>query len=60
MSNMHDFYVKSLQKIKELPHLITETEYNKIAMKEDLLSSESLKFISKKKFKTLCREIRKK
>ena len=56
---MHDFYMKSLQKIKELPRLISEKEYNKLAMEEGLLSSESLKFISKKNFSQLCREIRK-
>ena len=56
---MHDFYMKSLQKIKELPRLITETEYNQIAKEEGLLSSESLKFISKKKFRQLCKEVRK-
>ena len=37
----------------------TETEYNRIAMEEGLLSSESLKFISKKKFRQLCKEVRK-
>lgn len=55
---MHDFYMKSLQKIKELPRILTEKEYNQIAKEEDLLSSESLKFISKKNFSQLCREIR--
>lgn len=55
---MHDFYMKSLQKIKELPRILTETEYNRIAMEEGLLSSESLKFISKKKFRQLCKEVR--
>ena len=56
---MHDFYMKSLQKIKELNRLPSEKEYNRIAMQENLLSSESLKFISKKNFSQLCREIRK-
>ena len=55
---MHDFYMKSLQKIKELPRILNEKEYNKLAMEEGLLSSESLKFISKKKFKQLCKEVR--
>lgn len=55
---MHDFYMKSLQKIKELPRILTETEYNRIAMEEGLLSSESLKFISRKKFRQLCKEVR--
>lgn len=55
---MHDFYMKSLQKIKELKRLPSEKDYNKIAMEENLLSSESLKFISKKNFSQLCKEIR--
>lgn len=56
---MHDFYMKSLQKIKELKRLPSEKIYNQIAKKEGLLSSESLKFISKKNFSKLCREVRK-
>lgn len=56
---MHDFYMKSLRKIKELNKLPSEKEYNRIAMQENLLSSESLKFISKKNFSKLCREVRK-
>lgn len=56
---MHDFYIKSLQKIKELKRLPSEKDYNKIAMEENLLSSESLKFISKKNFRYLCLEVRK-
>lgn len=55
---MHDFYIKSLQKIKELNKLPSEKIYNQIAKEEGLLSSESLKFISKKNFSQLCREIR--
>ncbi len=55
---MHDFYMKSLQKIKELPQILSEKEYNQIAKEEGLLSSESLKFISKKKFRQLCKEVR--
>lgn len=56
---MHDFFEKSLQKIKELKRLPSEKKYNQIAKEEGLLSSESLKFISKKNFSQLCREIRK-
>lgn len=56
---MHDFFEKSLQKIKELKRLPSEKKYNQIAKEEGLLSSESLKFISKKNFSKLCREVRK-
>ena len=56
---MHEFYEKSLQKLREQKNIPSESEWNKIAMEEGLLSSESLKFISKKRFKELCLEIRK-
>lgn len=42
---MQEMYKKSMQKIKELD-IKTEKEYNKIAKKNLLLSSESLKYIS--------------
>ena len=34
------------------------TEYNQLAKEKGLLSSESLKYISKKSFVTLCKEVR--
>ena len=39
---MHEFYEKSLQKLRELKNIPSESEWNKIAMEEGLLSSESL------------------
>lgn len=42
---MKEYFEKSLQRIKELPN-ITEQEWNRIAYKENLLSSESMKYIS--------------
>ena len=42
---MKEYFEKSLQRIKQLPRM-TEKEWNKIAYKENLLSSESMKYIS--------------
>jgi len=55
---MKEEYNQALQKIRE-SKAMTVREWNKLAMKENLLSSESLKYISKKNFKDLSRETRK-
>lgn len=54
---MKEYFEKSLQKIKELK-IRTEKEWNKIAYKENLLSSESLKYISGISFEDLCINLR--
>ena len=51
-------YEKAIQKIKNLNENISEKEWNKIAKEEGLLSSESMKYISKKDFITLQKEVR--
>ncbi len=53
---MKEYYEKSLQKIKKLGK-ITEKEWNKIAYKENLLSSESIKYISGMNFQKVCMEV---
>ena len=55
---MEEAYNQALQKIKELKN-VTVKQWNELAMKEKMLSTESLKYISQKNFKTLCRETRK-
>lgn len=55
---MKEYYEKAIQKIKELESPVSIKEWNKIAKKEGLLSSESIKYISKKDFITLQKEIR--
>ena len=55
---MKEYYEKAIQKMKELKENITKKEWNKIAKKENLLSSESIKYISKKDFITLQKEVR--
>lgn len=42
---MEEYFKKSLQRIKQLSN-ITEKEWNRIAYSENLLSSESMKYIS--------------
>ncbi len=52
---MKEYYEKSLQRIKELSKIISEKEWNKIAYKEKLLSSESIKYISGMNFQEVCK-----
>lgn len=54
---MKELYQKSLQKIKEISKIITEREWNKIAYKENFLSSESIKYISGMSFEELCKTV---
>lgn len=55
---MKEEYLKAIQKMKELKENITKKEWNKIAKKEDLLSSISLEYISQRDFHTLQEEVR--
>ena len=55
---MKNEYEKAIQKMKNLNENISEKEWNKIAKEEGLLSSESMKYISKKDFITLQKEVR--
>jgi len=54
---MEEEYNQALQKIKETKSTSIK-EWNELAMRENLLSTESLKYISQKNFKTLCNETR--
>ena len=53
---MEKAYLKSLQMIKE-NNIKDIKEYNKLAKKETLLSTESLKYISGKEFEELIAEL---
>ena len=55
---MKNEYMRAIQKMKELKENITKKEWNKIAKKEDLLSSISLEYISQRDFHTLQEEVR--
>lgn len=54
---MKFYFEKALQRIKKLPQIPTEKEWNEIAKKENYLSSESLKYISQMQFQELCQYI---
>lgn len=55
---MKEYYEKAIQKIKNLSKPISIKEWNKIAMQENLLCAESLKYISQMDFPTLQEEVR--
>lgn len=50
-------YNRALQKIKRMNRIITEKEWNRIAKEENLLSTESLKYMTRKTLKQLCIEV---
>lgn len=54
---MEQEYNNSILKIKEINKKMTVAEYNKLAKENNLLSSESLKFISGMGFTKLMRKI---
>ena len=54
---MKEEYKKSIQKIKEIKKRMTIIEYNKLAKKYNLLSAESLKFISGMNFTELIQSV---
>lgn len=55
---MQEYYIKSLQKIKEQNRILTLKEYTKLAKKYNLLSATSLEYISRKEFNNLIRELK--
>ena len=55
---MKEYFEKAIQRMKVLNDIVSEKEWNNIAKKENLLSSESIKYISKKDFITLQKEVR--
>ena len=55
---MKEYFEKAILRIRSLKEIISEKEWNDIARKENLLSSESIKYISKKDFITLQKEVR--
>lgn len=55
---MKEEYEKAIQRIKELKKIVSPKEWNKIAKEENLLSSETIKYIAQKDFRTLQAEVR--
>ncbi len=55
---MEKYFKQAIQRMRSLKETVSEREWNSIAKKENLLSSESIKYISKKDFITLQKEVR--
>lgn len=55
---MEKYFKQAIQRMRSLKEIVSENEWNDIAKKENLLSSESIKYISKKDFNTLQKEVR--
>lgn len=51
-------FEKAIQRLKEIGKPISIKQWNKIAMQENLLCAESLKYISQMDFVTLQEEVR--
>ena len=44
--------------IKELPKILSKKEWDKYAIQNNVLTAESLRYISNKNFNELCKEVR--
>lgn len=55
---MKEYFEKAIQRIRSLKEIVSEKEWNDIAKKENLLSTESLKYISGRDFRMLQLEVR--
>lgn len=55
---MKNMYKESLQMIKDLQRILTKTEWNSIAKEKCLMSYTSLEYIENKKFKKICKNVR--
>lgn len=55
---MEKYFKQAIQRMRSLEKTVSEMEWNSIAKKENLLSSESIKYISKRDFITLQKEVR--
>lgn len=55
---MEKEYLEAIHKIKNMKKVVSVSEWNEMAKKENLLSTESLKYISGRDFKTLQMEVR--
>ena len=55
---MKEYFEKAIQRRRSLEKTVLEREWNRIAKEENLLSSESIKYISQMDFNTLQKEVR--
>lgn len=54
---MKEFYEKSLQEIRNIGGVLSRKHWNELAMRKNLLSTESLKYISGMEYEALCLQI---
>ena len=54
---MKEFYEKSLQEIRNIGGVPSRKRWNELAMKKNLLSTESLKYISGMEYEALCLKV---
>lgn len=57
---MEEIYKRSLEELKNLVRRPTKKEWNRIAVKKNLLSCDSIALLYGKSYTTLSKEIRKK
>ena len=55
--NMNEAYIKSLQMIKYLKIRLTRKQYTELAKRFNLLSIQSLQFMSKRSYESIMRAI---
>lgn len=55
---MKEMYQNSLQMIKDLQRIPSTSEWNSIAKEKGLMSCTSLEYIENKKFKSICKKVR--
>ena len=55
---MNEMYQKSLQMIKDLQRIPTESEWNSIAKEKCLMSYTSLQYVENKGFRRICKRVR--
>lgn len=56
---MIEMYQQSLQMIRDLQRIPSQSEWNSIAKEKCLMSYTTLQYIENKKFNRLCKKIRK-
>ena len=54
---MKEFYEKSLKEIQNIGGVLSRKHWNELAMKKNLLSTESLKYISGMEYEALCLKV---
>lgn len=56
---MKEMYEESLQMIRDLQRIPSESEWNSIAKEKCLMSNTTLQYLQHKGFRRLCKKVRK-